>query len=66
MKKNGIHNPKPLCPCYVVEVRNTVAKNKKQKMGNTNSNPTEFASESNVSNNTANKAAQKNSNQSNR
>lgn len=44
----------------------TVAKNKKQKAGNTNAYQSEFASESNVNNNTANKAAQKNSNQSNR
>ncbi|RED63889.1 hypothetical protein [Cohnella lupini] len=43
-----------------------MAKNKKQKLGNANSNQTEFASESNVNSNTVNKAAQKNSNQSNR
>ncbi|QJD87619.1 hypothetical protein [Cohnella herbarum] len=45
-----------------------MAKNKKQKIGNANANDyqAEFASETNVGNNTQNKAAQKNSNQSNR
>jgi hypothetical protein len=43
-----------------------MTKNKKQKPGNSNAYQTEFASESNVSNNAANKEAQKNSNQSNR
>jgi hypothetical protein len=43
-----------------------MAKNKKQKLGHDNAYQAEFASESNVSNSTQNKAAQKNSNSSNR
>jgi hypothetical protein len=45
---------------------NTVAKNKKQKIGNANAYQSEFASESNANNTEGKKAAQKNSNQSNR
>jgi hypothetical protein len=48
-----------------MEVRETVAKNKKQKLGNQNDNQSEFASESNI-NTAANKAGQKNSNPSKR
>jgi hypothetical protein len=49
-----------------MEVRETVAKNKKQKLGNQNDNQSEFASESNINNTAANKAGQKNSNPSKR
>ncbi|WP_255807330.1 hypothetical protein [Cohnella mopanensis] len=43
-----------------------MAKNKKQKLGQNDAYQAEFASESNVSNNTQNKAAQKKSNSSDR